>query len=148
MPYNPNRMLTNRDVKVTTLFVKFRCSICSKVTNPMCKEHDGCIEDFEVQVVQLGWARLNQIISEAAQFDSQSSSSSFNVQHYNSACLQEIIVEAPWGNTDAMFLAQVGPELGEALEALVPKMGGQQEEGSSKVQIDEVKKVSALPLPD
>ena len=47
-----------------------------------------------------------------------------------------MVVEAPWGETTDTFLGQCGPELGIALENLVPKAFVD----TSTVSTDEVKK--------
>ena len=49
-----------------------------------------------------------------------------------------MIVEAPWGETTDTFLGQCGPELGTALENLVPKAFVD----NSTITTDSVKKES------
>ena len=61
---------------------------------------------------------------------------SFDGDFYIRECLKWMVVDAPWGETTDSFLAQCGPELGVALENLVPKAFVD----TSTVTTDEVKK--------
>jgi hypothetical protein len=44
----------------------------------------------------------------------------FDHDKYGREALKAVIVEAPWGKTDDMFLAKVDLTLGAALEQIVP----------------------------
>jgi len=48
----------------------------------------------------------------------------FDYAGYSKECLKQIIVEAPWGKTDDLFLLQIGDELGSALSTLIPNAFG------------------------
>ena len=66
------------------------------------------------------WSLRNQLISKALRWD-ENNIRTFDADLYLRECLKALIVQAPWGNTDDMFLSQVGDELGAALQDLVPK---------------------------
>ena len=50
-----------------------------------------------------------------------------------------MVVEAPWGATDDMFLLQVGGPLGAELEKLIPSAYGSNDEEEEE-NIDAIKK--------
>ena len=92
-------------------------------------------DSFEVTVKPLSWAKRNQLISEHMSWDANGNTT-FQASEYVRACLREMIVEAPWGDTTESFLISIDHRLGAALEALVPQAFGT--EGG--VGIDETKK--------
>ena len=81
---------------------------------------DGELIEIPLKLRGLPWSLKNQKISLAVKWD-DSGQTSFDGDYYIRECLKWMIVEAPWGETTDSFLAQCGPELGTALENLVPK---------------------------
>lgn len=143
MAFDSSRMLVNKVPREVTLKVQLRCTVCNQVLDPtgQCTRHDGKVEPIEIQVVDMSWARLNQVRAQCAVFNSKTNSSHFDVQTYNNTCLQEMIVEAPWGETNTMFLLQVGNELGSALEKIVPALSEDEDLESEVDNPEEIKKV-------
>jgi hypothetical protein len=80
--------------------------------------------EIPIKVKPISWARKNEILSDCFSLDGMK----FNFGRYIKSILSEMIVEAPWGPTDQVFLAKINPEFGAVLEKLVPKAF---EEGSS-----------------
>jgi hypothetical protein len=77
-------------------------------------------KEIKVKVKPLSWARKNQILSSCINI-SQDNGMAFNFDKYMKDTLCEIIVDAPWGKTNHLFLSRIKPELGSLLEKLVPK---------------------------
>jgi len=73
-----------------------------------------------LEIRDLSWTEKNQILSKSFTYNSDGSIS-FDFDKYNKAVLRKIIVKAPWGKTDEVFLASLPRASGEALEKLVPK---------------------------
>lgn len=90
--------------------------------------------ELPLRIRNLSWSRRNQIVSQCLKWDS-TGNTAFDADAYVKECLKAMIVEAPWGITNDIFLAQVGGELGAALESLVPKAFSQ-----GTISIEEVKK--------
>lgn len=76
-------------------------------------------DSLEVTTRQLSWSVKNKIVSESIKWDTKGTMG-FDGDTYMREVLKYIIVEAPWGKTDDIFLSRIGPELGTALETLVP----------------------------
>ena len=93
-------------------------------------------ETFEVTIRPLSWAKRNQIISTSLKFGADGATG-FDGDGYVRNCLKEILLEAPWGRTTEAFLLTIDERLGTALETLVPKAFGADDDG---VDIDTVKK--------
>lgn len=119
MAYKQNRMLYSRAPKEVTLHVKVKCLTCQAIDNSECVEHDGGIEDVELKVVGIPWAKLNYIKSQCVSFD-ENQQTHFDSQQYVSECLKNMIVEAPWPKTDDVFLLTVDACLGAELEKIIP----------------------------
>lgn len=66
------------------------------------------------------WSVKNQIISQAMRWDTDGNGH-FDSDLYLREVLKQLIIEAPWGTTDDVFLSQVSDSLGAALEELAPK---------------------------
>jgi hypothetical protein len=64
------------------------------------------------------------------------SESTFDGALYVREVLKLIIIEAPWGKTNDLFLTSIDIRLGQALETLVATMSGDSEE----LSLDETKK--------
>ena len=93
-------------------------------------------ESFEVGLKALSWSKRNQLISKNMSWDN-SGNTSFSADSYVRDCLKEMIVEAPWGRTTESLLLSFDDRLGAALEELVPKaFGTEDDEGT----VDKVKK--------
>lgn len=76
--------------------------------------------EFNIVVKPMTWARKNKILSDCFSFDSKGTMK-FSTDKYMKTMLSEMIVEAPWGETNEVFLNRIKPEFGAKLEALVPK---------------------------
>ena len=96
---------------------------------------DGELIEIPIKLRGLPWSLKNQKISLAVTWG-ENGQTSFDGDFYIRECLKWMVVEAPWGETTDSFLAQCGPELGTALENLVPKAFVD----TSPVTTDEVKK--------
>jgi len=81
---------------------------------------DGELIEIPLKLRGLPWSLKNQKISLAVTW-TDTGQTSFDGDYYIRECLKWMVVEAPWGETTDSFLAQCGPELGTALENLVPK---------------------------
>lgn len=84
-------------------------------------------DEFEVTVKQLSWSKRNQLISKCLNWSS-TGMTSFDGDLYVRECLKEMIIEAPWGRTSEAFLLTIDERLGNALESIVPKAFGQDED--------------------
>jgi hypothetical protein len=73
-----------------------------------------------IKVRDLSWSEKNQILSKAFTY-MQDGNISFDFDKYNKMVLTKMIVEAPWGKTDMVFLTSLPRASGEMLEKLVPK---------------------------
>lgn len=79
-------------------------------------------EEHKFKVKEISWARKNEILSKSTKIN-KDGTTSFAVDRYNIDYLAEIIVEAPWGNQQAMkiSLLRMNPEFGSLLaEKLIP----------------------------
>ena len=74
---------------------------------------------FKITVKALPWSVKTDIVSRALSWDA-AGVMKFNASQYMKDTLKYIIVSAPWGEPNEIFLARVGPELGAALEQLTP----------------------------
>jgi len=99
------KLLVGRDVK----------DIVLNVTS-----EDGELIEIPLKLRGLPWSLKNQKISLSVKWD-DTGQTSFDGDFYIRECLKWMVVDAPWGETTDTFLAQCGPELGTALENLVPK---------------------------
>jgi len=102
---------------------------------------DGEVIELPLKLRGLPWSLKNQKISLSVKWD-DSGQTSFDGDFYIRECLKWMIVEAPWGETTDSFLGQCGPELGTALENLVPKAFVD----NSTVTMDNIKKESTESL--
>jgi hypothetical protein len=76
--------------------------------------------EIKLKVKQLSWSKKNQILSACFTYGADSQMK-FNFDKYIKDMLCEMIVEAPWGQTNHIFLSKISPEFGAMLEKLVPK---------------------------
>ena len=89
-------------------------------------ELDGA--EFSVTVRPLSWSKRNQILSNSMVWDSDGGTK-FNGDTYVRECLKEMIVDAPWGKTNELFLISIDERLGNVLETLVPAAFGAETSG-------------------
>lgn len=77
-------------------------------------------EVLKIKIRALSWSLKNQYVS-LNSFRDDSSKFHFDVDGYVRSCLKYMIVEAPWGETNDIFLLQLEESpLSQALETLVP----------------------------
>ena len=76
-------------------------------------------ETFKIKVKPLSWSRRNQIMSKCITW-TQNGQTGFDGDAFVRGCLREMIVEAPWGSTNDMFLMSIDQQLGKALEEIIP----------------------------
>ena len=83
------------------------------------------IEDseFTVTVKPLSWSKRNQILSKSMTWDGDGGTK-FDGDTYVRECLKEMIIDAPWGKTNELFLISIDERLGNVLETLVPAAFG------------------------
>jgi hypothetical protein len=128
MAFNRERMLFSKAPKDVEIKVSLPCTICNRLNNTECGEgHDGGVEVVPIQVIGIPWAKLNYIKSQCVSFDDKQQTH-FDSQQYVAECLKVMIVNAPWGATDDIFLIQVDGPLGAELEKLIPSAYGEQED--------------------
>ena len=137
---NP-RLFNQRDKRTTVVVeIPIPCDFCGQY-DTICDEnkHNSELEEISLVVKPMSWMKQQEIRANSYQLDAKTQSVQFDMLSYISASLEDIIVDAPWGNTNAIFMATIGPELGAALETLVPPLDG----GSSEQQenIEKIKKV-------
>ena len=135
--FNRDRLFINKDTKHVTLNVPLKCTVCNMFNKGLCENHDAVLETVDITVIPLSWARFHQIRSNSAIFDQKTGQSHFDLHTFYTQCLKEIIVDAPWGETNDIILLQVTQELGYQLEQLIPSIDGSTED----LSIDEIKKV-------
>jgi len=99
------KLLVGREIKEITLNIS---------------AEDGELIEIPLKLRGLPWSLKNQKISLSVKWD-DTGQTSFDGDFYIRECLKWMVVEAPWGETTDTFLGQCGPELGTALENLVPK---------------------------
>jgi len=76
--------------------------------------------EIKIKTKSISWSRKNQILTKCFSYN-QDGSMQFDFDKYMKEVLVEIIVEAPWGRTDQIFLNRIKPDFGSMLEKLVPK---------------------------
>jgi hypothetical protein len=75
---------------------------------------------IKIRIRQLSWSKKNQILSNCFSYGSDGQMQ-FNFDRYMKEMLQAMIVKAPWGETNHIFLNKLNPAFGSILEKLVPK---------------------------
>lgn len=73
-----------------------------------------------ITIRQLTWSEKNQILSRCFVYNSDGLVN-FNFDRYQKEVLGKMIQQAPWGETNHIFLNRIKPEFGAKLEKLVPK---------------------------
>jgi hypothetical protein len=92
-------------------------------------------DSFEVRVKPISWFQRNTLMSKCMKIKGNAEST-FDGALYVREVLKLIIIEAPWGKTNDLFLTSIDIRLGQALETLVATMSGDSEE----LSLDETKK--------
>lgn len=77
-------------------------------------------KEFVITVKPISWAKKNKILSDCFNFNTDGTMH-FSTDKYMKTMLSEMIIEAPWGKTNEVFLNRIKPDFGAKLEALVPK---------------------------
>ncbi len=141
MAFNREKMMFSRTSKDVELNVPVKCDFCFKVNNLECDpdKHNGNIERIDLKIIGIPWAKLNYIKSQCISFNDKEQTR-FDSQQYLSECLKQMIVEAPWGNTDDIFLMQVGGALGAELEKIIPNAYGTQDDSQKENDFATIKK--------
>ena len=138
--WDQNKYLVDSTVKPINLTLEENpCQECGQIEDdaPGCTKHEVQRDIITLKVKRLPWSRRNQIVTRSMSW-TENAQTNFDGDFYVRECLKEIIVEAPWGKTNDIFLIRVGDVLGEALETLVPKAF---DRGNSNVQtVDDAKK--------
>jgi hypothetical protein len=76
--------------------------------------------EITLKLRPLTWSKKNQILSNCFTYE-QNGQMRFNFDKYSKDMLCEMIVEAPWGKTDHIFLTKISADFGSMLEKLVPR---------------------------
>ena len=136
---NP-RLFSNRS-KLTPVVIEvpLSCTICDKFINEKCQEHDSEVEEVSFSIRPITWMRQHEIRASSYELNAVTGTVQFSMSSYVANCLEEMVVSAPWGETNSLLLATVTPEFGAALETLVPSLGGIDTEEQSKT-IEQIKK--------
>lgn len=127
MAFDRERMMFNRVAKDVELHVPVVCTTCARHSSTKCQTHDAGVEDVPIKVAGIPWAKLNYIKSQCVSYNDKQETQ-FDGQQYINECLKIMVVDAPWGATDDMFLLQVGGPLGAELEKLIPSAYGANDE--------------------
>jgi|TARA_R110000765_G_scaffold212505_1_gene317556 hypothetical protein len=127
MAFDRERMMFNRVAKDVELHVPVVCTTCARHASTKCQTHDAGVEDVPIKVAGIPWAKLNYIKSQCVSYNDKQETQ-FDGQQYINECLKIMVVDAPWGATDDIFLLQVGSILGAELEKLIPSAYGANEE--------------------
>jgi hypothetical protein len=134
------KYLIDNSPKEVNLEINEECSSCGSFEKniPQCLNHDAHTEHLPLKIRQMPWSMRLQKISLSIKWN-DSGDRFFDGAYYINEALKYMIVEAPWGKTDDMFLQfQVGDKLGAALESLVPPAFGGSD--SPAPDLDNVKK--------
>ncbi len=73
-----------------------------------------------IKIRDLSWSEKNQILSKCFVYQTDGSIS-FSYDRYMKEVLTKIVVSAPWGETNNIFLSRLSKDFGSMLEKLVPK---------------------------
>ena len=125
-------MATVKDKPVTKSFDLKKYQVSDKAVTKVVDLGD---DSFEVRVKELTWFKRNEIMSKCMTV-LPNVESSFDGALYVREVLKLIIVEAPWGATNDLFLLSIDTRLGQALETLVASMS---EPTNEELSLDETK---------
>ena len=126
-------MATVKDKPVTKSFDLKKYQVSDKAITKVVDVGD---ESFEVRVKELSWFNRNEIMSKCMVLKPDADST-FDGALYVREVLKQIVVEAPWGVTNDLFLLSIDTRLGQALETLVQSMS---EASNEELSLEETKK--------
>ena len=126
-------MATVKDKPVTKSFDLKKYQVSDKAITKVVDVGD---ESFEVRVKELSWFKRNEIMSKCMVLRPDADST-FDGALYVREVLKQIVVEAPWGVTNDLFLLSIDTRLGQALETLVQSMS---EASNEELSLEETKK--------
>jgi|TARA_B100001964_G_scaffold238299_1_gene303572 hypothetical protein len=126
-------MATVKDKPVTKSFDLKKYQVSDKAITKVVDVGD---ESFEVRVKELSWFKRNEIMSKCMVLKPDADST-FDGALYVREVLKQIVVEAPWGVTNDLFLLSIDTRLGQALETLVQSMS---EASNEELSLEETKK--------
>lgn len=75
--------------------------------------------EIKLKIRELSWSERTKILNDS--FKYEDGGMSFDFEGYMRNTLSKIIVEAPWGETNAIFFTRISAKFGSLLETLVPK---------------------------
>tara|TARA_Y100000310_G_C20363152_1_gene659945 strand:+ start:109 stop:492 length:384 start_codon:yes stop_codon:yes gene_type:complete len=75
-------------------------------------------DELTLGIKDLGYVQKNKLVSSCYTYTS--GTVGFDMDTYMRETLKAMIVDAPWGATNDMFLLSINQELGKALEDLIP----------------------------
>jgi hypothetical protein len=75
-------------------------------------------DELTLGVKDLGYVQKNKLVSSCYTY--AGGTVGFDMDTYMRETLKAMIVEAPWGATNDMFLMSINQHLGKALEELIP----------------------------
>ena len=75
-------------------------------------------DELTLGVKDLGYVAKNKLVSSCYTY--AGGTVGFDMDTYMRETLKVMIVEAPWGSTNDMFLMSIDQQLGKALEELIP----------------------------
>lgn len=79
--------------------------------------------EIKIKYRELTWTEKNKVVSESFTLHTDGQTMRFDLDLYKKTCLTKMIKEAPWGETNAIFLNRLNPAFGAMLETIVPKVG-------------------------
>lgn len=77
-------------------------------------------KEWPLKIKPLSWTKKNQILSKCFNYETNGAVQ-FDFDKYMKTMLCEMIVSAPWGETNFIFLNKIKADFGKELEKLVPK---------------------------
>ena len=134
--FDSSKYLTKNNGQAVDLIVTNDCYVCEMVDNSDCDAHNGYEDTIPIRVRRIPWSKKNQLVAQCIRW-SESGNTVFDADLYMRESLKYMIVEAPWGATNDVFLSQVDMALGTALESIVPKANNA---SSNRTSVAEVKK--------
>ena len=126
-------MATVKDKPVTKSFDLKKYQVSDKAITKVVDVGD---ESFEVRGKELSWFKRNEIMSKCMVLRPDADST-VDGALYVREVLKQIVVEAPWGVTNDLFLLSIDTRLGQALETLVQSMS---EASNEELSLEETKK--------
>jgi len=75
-------------------------------------------DELTLGIKELGYVQKNKLVSSCYTYNG--GTVGFDMDTYMRETLKAMIVEAPWGATNDMFLMSIDQHLGKALEEIIP----------------------------